>query len=97
MFNRNQYDRISLCFAKFLLHISQGITVVGDAVSKSIFKIIGRYNDDAYINPTVLEIVAYVNDIASQQIASARHLDLHADPRNNCLVVTEPFCPIHIA
>ena len=97
MFDGHQHDWKILSFAKLLFHIPYGITVIGYAVGKPIFKVIRRNNDDAHIDAAVLEAVADVDNIASQQIASAGHLDLNSDSGNDGLVVSEPFSPIHIA
>ncbi len=97
MFDGNQHNWVILSFTKLLFNIPHGIAVVGHAVSKSIFKIIRRDNDHADVDSTVLEAVADMDNIASQQIASAGNLDLNSDSGNDGLVVSEPFSPIHIA
>ena len=78
MLHGQQNNRIVLRFPQFLFHVADGIAEIGDAVGQPVFEIIGWNDDHTGIDVTILEIVAYMNDIPSKKVASSRDLNLHA-------------------
>ena len=78
MLHGEQYNWIVLRLSKLLFHVTNRVAEIGDAVGQPVFEFIGWNDNHASIDVTVLEIVAYMNDIPSKKIASARDLNLDA-------------------
>ena len=79
MLNREQYYWIVLRLPQLLFDVAHGIAEVGYTVRQPVLELIGRHYDYTCIDMTVLEIVAYMNDITSKKIASAGNLNLDSN------------------
>ena len=76
MLNREQYYWIVLRLPQLLFDVTHCIAEVGDTIRQPILELIGRHHNHTSIDVTILEIVAYMNDITSKKIASAGNLNL---------------------
>ena len=76
MLNREQYNWIVLRLPQLLFDVTHRIAEVGDTIRQPILELIGRHHNHTSIDVTILEIVAYMNDITSKKIASAGNLNL---------------------
>ncbi len=97
MFHGNQDNGIGLRLAQLLLDVADGVGVVGDPVGETVFEVVRRDDDHACVDVAVLEVVADVDDVPRQQIASPGDLDLDPHAGDDGLVVTQPFDPVDIA
>ena len=71
MLHGQQHNRIVLRFSQFLLDITNGIAEIGNTIGQQFCESVGRDDYCSNVDMTILQIIAYVDDVPSKQVASA--------------------------